>query len=208
MKLLKTSFYNPFFIDVENKRYEIRQINFFNKNGVICSTKWFGSNNEFNNGLELPTTCSRKRTPVFTSATAFIIKSDLEEWERSRGDSSKSWFSGLPYYDLYIPAAVVGLHKPTAKRYNYDSRHFVIRWESDIKGVTVESWYFVDEPLRPYEESIKKIGENLNNSYYATPDKIQTLINELQAAQAEYSKEYQKMLAITPDEILQNLTEV
>lgn len=66
MKLYRTAkWYNPFSIDVNNKSYELCDIVFFDKDGVICRTNrgWFESgistNNKFDY-LEIPGDVKKK----------------------------------------------------------------------------------------------------------------------------------------------------
>lgn len=200
MKLLKDYCYNPFFTDVNGKRLEIGNILFFDRSGVICATGrgWFsigiGSNNEFKNGLELPTECVFKHKVDFSLSSAFVVKQKQDELDhRIHGNR----------YELYIPADAVGLKAPTVCRSTWDTRHFEITYLSDIPGVGVIVWHFVDAALHPIESKIQSIGESLSRIYHATPEAIQAKITELTALKEEFSKEYEKMLAITPDEVLQ-----
>lgn len=199
MKLLKESCYNPFFTDVNCKRYEITNIIFFDRSGVICETGrgWFasehgGSNNDFKNGLELPTECTVKRKADFSADAAFIIKHDSEGYIYSKAR-----------YALYIPAAAVGLKAPTVRRPEWDKRHFELTYKSDIPGVCAVVWHFVDAPLKPITDKICKVGESLKTLYNATPDRLAEIITELSALEKEYSTAYAKMLAITPEQVLQ-----
>ena len=66
MELYKTAkWYNPFSINVNNKSYELCDIVFFDKDGVICRTDrgWFTSgistNNDFDR-LEIPGDVKKK----------------------------------------------------------------------------------------------------------------------------------------------------
>lgn len=199
MKLYTTSCYNPFFADVNGKPYEIGNILFFDRSGVICETGrgWFSmgasTNNEFRRGgLELPTVCTLKRKADFSLDSAFIIKI---------ADNDDHIFGVR--YALYIPAAVVGLQAPTVSRCKWEARHFEITYKSNIEGVGVVRWHFVDKALAPIQEKITKLGENLSHAYRETPESLQKYITELSALKREYTKEYNKMLAITPDEVLQ-----
>lgn len=199
MKLIKESCYNPFFTDIGNKRYEISNIVFFDRSGIICETGrgWFasengGSNNDLKNGFELPTECTIKRKADFSADSAFIIKHDEEGWAYSKSR-----------YALYIPAAVVGLKTPTVCRPDWDKTHFELTYKSDIPGVCVSVWHFVDAPLKLVTEKIRKVGKTLSRIYRASPESLEAAIKELSALKREYAKEYAKMLAITPEEILQ-----
>ncbi len=199
MKLIKSYCYNPFFTDIGNKRYEIGNILFFDRSGVICQTGrgWFasergGSNNDLKNGFELPTECTLKRKVDFSADSAFLIK---------QVDNDQRIF-GIRY-ELYIPAAVVGLKAPTIRRPDWDKTHFELTYKADIPGVCVVNWHFVDELLRPIIEKIRKVGESLSHICNATPETLEAVVKELSALKKQYAKEYAKMLAITPEEVLQ-----
>lgn len=201
MKLISESGYNPFFIDVGNKRYELNNILIYDKDGIICATNkgWFGCGDRRIKDLELPTNCIVKRKEDFMLNCAFLVKSPVNPY-----NDSKSWYSGLPYYSLYIPAAVIGLKEPTAKRYNIDLRHFEITFETAFEGVYIYFWHFVDEELQPFNDRLSKIGDNLKCLYKPTPVLLQATMSELQEIQAEYNKAYKKMLAITAEDVLKN----
>lgn len=198
MKLYTTSCYNPFFADVNGKPYEIGNILFFDRSGVICETGrgWFttggNSSNQFKKGLELPTVCTLKRKADFSLDSAFIIKI---------ADNNDHIFGVR--YALYIPAAVVGLQAPTACRCGWDKRHFEITYKSNIDGVAVTIWHFIDRALYPIQEKIKKLGEDLSNTYKETPESLQKYITELSALKKAFDKEYKKMLETTPEAVLQ-----
>lgn len=194
MKLYKESFYNPFFIDVNGKKYEINKIRFFDENGVICSTScgWFGNNNCFRNGLEIDVECFIKRKADFNANFAFLLQSENKE---------KSWYSNRAYYEIYIPSAVVGLKQPIAKKPYPKSRYYVVSWESDIDGVTVDKWEWIDEKLRPIEKRIKEIGESISK-LYEDFSHLPEMIKELQKLEKQRQKALIEMEQITPEIVL------
>lgn len=191
MRLYTESFYNPFFVDIGDKFHEIEKIHFFDSVGVICSTRcgWFGSNNHFRNGLEIPVDVVSKRKPDFSLSTAFLL---------STGE--KSWATNKNRYELYIPAAVVGLKEPKAKR-SENSRYFLVSWETNIEGVFVDQCEWIDENLKPIEERIKHIGEKMSTLYsdfYMLPE----MIKELQTLEKQRQKALFDMTQIQPETIL------
>ena len=193
MKLYTESCYNPFFIDVNNKQYELNKIHFFDENCVICSTGcgWFGSNNYFRKGLEIDVECIVKRKADFTANFAFLLPSDNKE---------KSWYSNRAYYEIYIPAADVGLKQPTAKK-SYNGRYYIISWKSDIDGVTVEQWEWIDENLRHIEKRIKEIGEAMSK-LFSDFSPLPQMIKELQQLEKQRQKAVFDMSQITPEAVL------
>ena len=194
MKLYRESFYNPFFIDVNGKKHEINKIHFFDENGVICSTScgWFGNNNCFRNGLEIDAECFIKRKADFTANFAFLLPSEKKE---------KSWYNNLSYYEIYIPAAVVGLKQPTAKKPYPEARYYIVLWKSDIDGVTVDQWEWIDEKLRPIEKRINEIGDAMSKLYIDFSH-LPEMIKELQKLEKQRKKALFEMEQITPESIL------
>ena len=194
MKLYTESCYNPFFIDVNNKQYELNKIHFFDENGVICSTGcgWFGSNNYFRKGLEIDVECIVKRKADFAADVAFLLPSENKE---------KSWYSNRAYYEIYIPAAVVGLKQPTTKKPQPNARYYIVSWKSDIDGVTVDKWEWIDENLRPIEKRIKEIGEAMSK-LFSDFSHLPEMIKELQRLEKQRQKALFEMEQITPEAIL------
>lgn len=74
-----TDFFNPFFIDGR----QIKRIHFFNKQGVIFSTRsgWFGNNNNFRGGLVIPETV-QKRKIDFSLCKSFFVSVPAEYYEK------------------------------------------------------------------------------------------------------------------------------
>lgn len=76
MKLeIISSSYNPFFISVNEKRYEIGEITFYDSLGTILHVNrgWFEGNNKFKDGLNIDLTCIRKLKTDFCLSCAYII---------------------------------------------------------------------------------------------------------------------------------------
>ena len=194
MKLYRESFYNPFFIDVNGKKYEINKIHFFDEKGVICSTScgWFGSNNYFKNGLEIDVECFIKRKADFNANFAFLLPSENKE---------KSWYSNLLLHEIYIPSAAVGLKDPTACKLTLKSRYVILYWKSDIDGVTVDRWEWIDEKLRPIEKRIREIGESISK-LYEDFSHLPEMLKELQKLEKQRQKALLEMEQITPESVL------
>ena len=76
MKLeITSSSYNPFFITVNEKQYEIGEITFYNDQGSVLHIDcgWFEDNNKFKDGLNIDLTCIRKLKQDFSLSCAYII---------------------------------------------------------------------------------------------------------------------------------------
>lgn len=183
----RSGWFNPFFIDVNNKSYELKNIHFFNPNGIICSTSrgWFGNGDNTTQGLSFDIICNLKRKVDFTSKSAFII---------SRGNDY-----GLSA-ELYIPADAIGLSEPSIRAKT--ERYFIVRWNTSIKAVYCEAWHFIDENLSRVEHQISAVGEKITNLYGNAYEDLPRCIEVLQKLYNEREEELQRLSKITDEEIL------
>lgn len=196
MELYKTAkWYNPFSIDVNNKSYELCDIVFFDKNGVICRTDrgWFTSgistNNDFDR-LEIPGDVKKKIKVDFNEKQAFVV--------RAEGPC------GLADHVLYIPSSSVGLSAPTAVRSTMADHHWEITWKTNIDGVSITKWHFVDGQSREIVRQINQIGEDIARLWGDTTKALPKLIEQLQQKKDELDKATERELAITADDVLRN----
>ena len=197
MKLYTSSCYNPFFIDIGAKTYELENIHFFDSDGVICSSGrgWFGSNNYFRNGLEIAVDVFVKKKPDFSLSVAFLL---------STGE--KSWATNKTRYELYIPAAVVGLKAPTISEISRSKRYYIVTWESNIQGVFCTAWRYVDATLSAVEHEINEVGETIKSLYQSHFDELPELLKRLQKLEKERQKAIFDIEQITPESILNEYT--
>ena len=196
MKLYRTAtFYNPFSIDVNGRSYELCDIVFFDKDGVICRTDrgWFTSgistNNKFDR-LEIPGDVKKKIKVDFNEKQAFVVRA-----ERS---------CGLADHVLYIPSSFVGLSAPTAVRSTMADHHWEITWKTNIDGVSITKWHFVDGQSQEIVKQINQIGENIARLWGDTTKALPKLIERLQQKKNELDKSTERALAITADAVLKN----
>ena len=196
MELYKTAkWYNPFSIDVNNKSYELCDIVFFDKDGVICRTDrgWFTSGISTNNNfdcLEIPGNVKKKIKVDFNEKQAFVV--------RAEGPC------GLADHALYIPSSFVGLSAPTAVRSTMADHHWEITWKTNIDGVSITKWHFVDGQSREIVRQINQIGENIARLWGDTTKALPKLIEQLQQKKDELDKATERALAITADDVLRN----
>lgn len=103
MFLYTSPCYNPFHIEINGKEYTLDSISVFENGKVIarCPRGWFGSNNNFRQGLELACDCVKKIKVDLNCKTAFIVCGDCT-WEKQ--------------YALYIPNSVIQLQDPTYQK--------------------------------------------------------------------------------------------
>lgn len=191
MELYTTKYYNPFFVTIGSKSYELCDIKFFDVNGNICQTNsgWFGcgSNNRFDT-LTIDVECVLKRKVDYNCKTAFVICSGERSWD------------GNSKYILYIPASVVGLQMPIIARRS--DRYAVVRWLTKIDGVYCEKWHFVDKELTAVENEINNVGKKISNLYQSSYDSLPTMIDLLSKLQVERESLVEKIKNIKDDEIL------
>lgn len=195
MELYKTAkWYNPFSIDVNNKSYELCDIVFFDKDGVICRTNrgWFTSgistNNDFDR-LEIPGDVKKKIKVDFNEKQAFVVRTERH---------------GMPTYALYIPSSSVGLLAPTAVRSTMADHHWEITWKTNIDGVSITKWHFVDGQSQEIVKQINQIGEDIARLWGDTTKTLPKLIEQLQQKKDELDKAIERELAITADAVLGN----
>ena len=196
MELYKTAkWYNPFSIDVNNKSYELGDIVFFDKDGVICRTDrgWFTSgistNNDFDR-LEIPGDVKKKIKVDFNEKQAFVVRAERP--------------CGLADHVLYIPSSSVGLSAPTAVRSTMTDHHWEITWKTNIDGVSITKWHFIDGQSREIVRQINQIGEDIARLWGDTTKALPKLIEQLQQKKDELDKATERELAITADDVLRN----
>lgn len=195
MKLYRTAtFYNPFSIDVNGKTYELGDIVFFDKDGEICRTDrgWFTSGISTNNNfdrLEIPGNVKKKTKVDFNEKQAFVVRVERH---------------GLSTYALYIPSSFVGLSAPATVRSTMADHHWEITWKTNIDGVSITKWHFVDGQSQEIVKQINQIGWDITRLWGDTTKALPKLIEQLQQKKNELDKSTERALAITADAVLKN----
>lgn len=195
MKLYKTAkWYNPLSIDVNGKTYELGDIIFFDKDGEICRTDrgWFTSGISTNNNfdrLEISGSVKKKTKIDFNEKQAFVVRVERH---------------GLSTYALYIPSSSVGLSAPTAVRSTMADHHWEITWKTNIDGVSITKWHFVDGQSQEIVKRINQIGWDIARLWGDTTKALPKLIEQLQQKKDELDKATERALAITADAVLGN----
>lgn len=195
MKLYKTAkWYNPLSIDVNGKAYELGDIIFFDKDGEICRTDrgWFTSGISTNNNfdrLEISGSVKKKTKIDFNEKQAFVVRVERH---------------GLSTYALYIPSSSVGLSAPTAVRSTMADHHWEITWKTNIDGVSITKWHFVDGQSQEIVKQINQIGWDITRLWGDTTKALPKLIEQLQQKKDELDEATKRALAITADAVLKN----
>lgn len=196
MKLYRIAkWYNPFSIDVNGKSYELADIVFFDKDGVICRTGhgWFTSGISTNNNfdkLEIPGDVKKKIKVDFNEKQPFVVRAEEP--------------CGLADHVLYIPSSSVGLSAPTAVRSTMADHHWEITWKTNIDGVSITKWHFVDGQSQEIVKQINQIGQDISHLWGDTTKALPKLISQLQQKKDELDKATERALAITADAVLKN----
>ncbi len=189
MKLYTTSaWYNPYYVNVNDKAYRISEIHVFDENGEICHIEhgWFGSNNEHPR-LELPCECVRKMKIDYGCKTAFVIKSECQ------------YSPSETMYALYLPDAIVNIGDPT---YLKDSMGYLIetRVSKNYDFMVFDKYHndFVSQMYNKrnvFEEIVKKIQ---SMPLHDLDDKLIMEIDTLRAVAIDYIryKDYVKNMTV------------
>ena len=195
MELYKTAkWYNPLSIAVNGKAYELGDIIFFDKDGEICRTDrgWFTSGISTNNNfdrLEIPGSVKKKTKIDFNEKQAFVVRVERH---------------GLLTYALYIPSSSVELSAPTAVRSTMADHHWEITWKTNIEGVSITKWHFIDGQSQEIVQQINQIGQDIARLWGDTTKSLPKLIEQLQQKKDELDKATERALAITADAVLGN----
>lgn len=150
MKLEKEPYYNPFSLTVGGISHYVDAISAFdNENGKIVAEincGWFGNNNSFRDGLELPCDCVRKNKVDLKCKTAFVVvvKDDILRETK---------------WHLYIPSDVLGVKEPTYRKTFGSMVCETI--STDIQGVVFTKHICVSHLLGELDEQISDIADKI-----------------------------------------------
>jgi hypothetical protein len=188
MELYTRPYYNPYFVKVNGKEYEIGSIFVFDKDGnkASCNQGWFGSNNHCTT-LTLLCGCVLKRKVDYSLGTAFIIKSG-DGWDG-------------PRYALYIPDSVVKLSAPTRRKV-YNNEAIEEKVQSTLyPSIEFTKYHWINREVTSIKSEINSIGESIKNIYGSNIDTLPTHIEKLTSLYEQYKEAYSKMLAVDADEV-------
>lgn len=184
----RSDWFNPFFILVNAKRYEVKDIHFFDKEGIICSTGrgWFGENSS---NIEIQVDCVLKKKVDFNVKTAFIISEGKTQYDEDLNAV------------LYIPASSVGLNDPVIK--TKASRYYIVQWNSELKNVYCYKYHYIDNSLNKVESKIRAVGEKIGSLYTDQSfNDLPLCIKVLSDLQKEREIELKQMSSLKDEEVL------
>lgn len=188
MKLEKEPYYNPFALTVGGISHYVDAISAFdNENGKIVAEincGWFGNNNSFRDGLELPCDCVRKNKVDLKCKTAFVVvvKDDILRETK---------------WHLYIPADVLGVNEPTYRKTYCPMVCETIT--TNIQGVVFEKHICVSHLLGRLDDEISDIADKIK--YCRNSKKLANYVAKLTEVVAWREAE-EKRIAETDAKIL------
>lgn len=79
-----------------------------------------------------------------------------------------------------------------------------ITWKTNIDGVSITKWHFVDGQSQEIVKQINQIGQDISHLWGDTTKALPKLIEQLQQKKDELDKATERALAITADAVLKN----
>ena len=177
MRLYTHTYYNPFFVEVKGREYQIDYIAVFDASGIIASVNrgWFGGNNNHKE-LLIDVDCVLKRKEDFSLKTAFIIKSNSSPYCEST-------------YALYIPNSVLVVCDPSYEKI-YDSQAIRETIKSTtVDGIVFEKIYWVNNKVSSIKNRITDVGKEISTLHSDILNKLPNLIGRLQRLASELAHE-------------------
>ena len=175
MKLYTHPYYNPFFVKIKEKEYQINSITVFDTSGELAENGrgWFGSNN-YVKELDLDVECVLKRKVDYTMKDAFIVSHPTPHGETR--------------YDLYIPNSVVNLTTPKYERiYSGQAIKETIA-SINVSEVFFEKIYWLNSDVKVIEGKIMEIGKDISTLYSDKYSKLPEYISQLTALNEELTR--------------------
>lgn len=149
-----SSIYNPFYVDVNGKFFQVSNIAFFDESGVIASVGrgWFGSNNHIKE-IENEITVIKKVKVDFSCKSAFIIK-----------DNENTWKSETVYI-LYIPSTLAGLE--VVKVDKWMNTQIITYYKTSLhkKAVFDVCTKVIDSNLHAIRKEMEEITKEMQSLY-------------------------------------------
>lgn len=175
MKLYTHPYYNPYFVKVRDKEYQINSITVFDTSGELAEVPrgWFGSNN-YTKELSLDVECVVKRKVDYNMKDAFIISHPTPHGETR--------------YDLYIPNSVVNLTSPKYERV-YSGQAIKETIQSiNFSEIYFESFYWINGKVKTIENQIMELGKKISTIYSDKYDNLPGYIEQLSKLTADLSE--------------------
>ena len=175
MKLYTHPYYNPFFVKIKEKEYQINSITVFDTSGELASNGrgWFGSNN-YVKELILDVECVLKRKVDYAMKDAFIVSHPTPHGETR--------------YDLYIPNSVVNHTSPKYEKiYSGQAIKETIA-SINVNEVLFERIYWINNDVKVIESKISEVGKEISNLYSEKYAKLPEYIHQLNVLHEELVK--------------------
>lgn len=193
MKLYTQRYFNPYFVDINGKTYQIGSIHIFGDERIIASNGrgWFGSNNNCA-VLELTVDCVVKRKIDFKCKSAFIVKLS----------SSRSYENE---YALYIPDEVVKLLSPSYEKIYSNSAIKETIKSSVHPTIIFETIHWLNHEVTEIGSEINSVGDEIHHLYSGNFSKLPSLIAQLSDLNEKLQSAKKKMESITIKDFVENL---
>lgn len=188
MKLERIAYLNPFIININGKDCVIGKIYVFDNGSVIAysNSGWFGNNNTFYDGLELPCDCVKKNKVDLKFKTAFIVRGECDYDAR---------------YDLYLPNSVIRLGEPIYEKTfgPYVTKTVRSEWND---GIVFGAMKNCCPEYNEVMKSIQSVGEKLSHFFASSPvsdithniEKLEALKDELNELKEKFDNTDAKTL--------------
>ena len=166
MKLYTHPYYNPFFVKIKEKEYQINSITVFDTSGELASNGrgWFGSNN-YVKELTLDVECVLKRKVDYTMKDAFIVSHPTPHGETR--------------YDLYLPNSVVNLTTPKYERVYSGGAICETIKSINYTEIVFENFYWINMDVKVLESKITELGKSISNLYGDKYDELPKYLEQL-----------------------------
>lgn len=187
------SWMNPLNVEINNKNYELDNIRFYNKDGVISSTGhgWFNNNSNFDVVLSTSKPIKKKNKIDFSQNIPFIVKADSYTVSR---------------YDLFLPISDFDITTEFQKIDNFIFACYKMydKYERALTWKTYQA--SLEEQKRDIERNIADIGEQLKNISFSpiSQHEFNELVDRLENLYVKLQQEEQKIHNYTVDDYLKS----
>lgn len=186
----EVNWYRPYAVTVNNKKYKISKIHFYNAEGIVVSSNsgWLESTKGDIGEVELPIEELKLKRKVKFDGTVFAI---------SKG---KEWCGSDIEADLYIPADMLGVHFVEHK----------IMYSTQVRAIYEgEQGIYITSYVKSFNEGLMSIREEYEKVYKRVTDSDLSIkgdgiladIDKLKELAEEFIAERKRINNLTIDDI-------
>ena len=159
-----------------------------------------------NRGLLVTLFITAKQPPIMRSTKKKLMNSFMTQWMCVAFTFSRNYLATNGTKKTLLPS--ISLTKTcllgSAVRSTMADHHWEITWKTNIDGVSITKWHFVDGQSQEIVKEINQIGQDISRLWGDTAKVLPKLINQLQQKKDELDKATERALAITADAVLKN----